>query len=107
MLSLKFIIFYPLFPVKLEVPCRLAAGDELQDPPGHGHSREQAGNNSDGKRNAETFNRPSAEIVQDHTGNQRGYMRIQDSHKGPLTVSYTHLRAHETDSYLVCRLLLE
>src|SRR5665647_1081806 len=27
---------------------------------------------------------------------------------GPVTpVSYTHLRAHETDSYLVCRLLLE
>src|SRR5680860_1749522 len=26
---------------------------------------------------------------------------------GPATVSYTHLRAHETDSYLVCRLLLE
>ena len=26
---------------------------------------------------------------------------------GLLTVSYTHLRAHETDSYLVCRLLLE
>src|SRR5665647_3939462 len=25
----------------------------------------------------------------------------------PVTVSYTHLRAHETDSYLVCRLLLE
>src|SRR5680860_219421 len=25
----------------------------------------------------------------------------------PPTVSYTHLRAHETDSYLVCRLLLE
>src|SRR5665647_3309104 len=25
----------------------------------------------------------------------------------PMTVSYTHLRAHETDSYLVCRLLLE
>src|SRR5665647_585238 len=24
-----------------------------------------------------------------------------------LPVSYTHLRAHETDSYLVCRLLLE
>ena len=23
------------------------------------------------------------------------------------SVSYTHLRAHETDSYLVCRLLLE
>ena len=25
----------------------------------------------------------------------------------PGPVSYTHLRAHETDSYLVCRLLLE
>src|SRR5680860_1920269 len=25
----------------------------------------------------------------------------------PYPVSYTHLRAHETDSYLVCRLLLE
>ena len=24
-----------------------------------------------------------------------------------MTVSYTHLRAHETDSYIVCRLLLE
>ena len=27
--------------------------------------------------------------------------------EGFSTVSYTHLRAHETDSYLVCRLLLE
>src|SRR5665647_924194 len=26
---------------------------------------------------------------------------------GHMPVSYTHLRAHETDSYLVCRLLLE
>ena len=26
---------------------------------------------------------------------------------GMTAVSYTHLRAHETDSYLVCRLLLE
>src|SRR5665647_3793072 len=26
---------------------------------------------------------------------------------GKIAVSYTHLRAHETDSYLVCRLLLE
>ena len=26
---------------------------------------------------------------------------------GDIAVSYTHLRAHETDSYLVCRLLLE
>src|SRR5665647_3653766 len=29
---------------------------------------------------------------------------IQGSYR---PVSYTHLRAHETDSYLVCRLLLE
>ena len=27
--------------------------------------------------------------------------------KRVVAVSYTHLRAHETDSYLVCRLLLE
>ena len=27
--------------------------------------------------------------------------------EGEVPVSYTHLRAHETDSYLVCRLLLE
>ena len=32
------------------------------------------------------------------------YKKYQDMRK---TVSYTHLRAHETDSYLVCRLLLE
>ena len=30
---------------------------------------------------------------------------LQVDNNGP--VSYTHLRAHETDSYLVCRLLLE
>src|SRR5664279_3449112 len=29
------------------------------------------------------------------------------SQDGRIPVSYTHLRAHETDSYLVCRLLLE
>src|SRR5664279_4398362 len=30
-----------------------------------------------------------------------------DTYQTPYSVSYTHLRAHETDSYLVCRLLLE
>src|SRR5664279_656974 len=30
-----------------------------------------------------------------------------DSDSRSTSVSYTHLRAHETDSYLVCRLLLE
>src|SRR5665647_1771890 len=32
---------------------------------------------------------------------------IPDRHVSIYAVSYTHLRAHETDSYLVCRLLLE
>ena len=41
-----------------------------------------------------------------------GYEFIRDNggYSAPLyyrAVSYTHLRAHETDSYLVCRLLLE
>ena len=31
----------------------------------------------------------------------------EDDHVTFLSVSYTHLRAHETDSYLVCRLLRE
>ena len=32
---------------------------------------------------------------------------IIDKSNWIFSVSYTHLRAHETDSYLVCRLLLE
>src|SRR5665647_623515 len=40
-------------------------------------------------------------IVQD----KRGF--IYTANNEGLPVSYTHLRAHETDSYLVCRLLLE
>src|SRR5680860_1674795 len=35
------------------------------------------------------------------------YYRRAIDLQGLTTVSYTHLRAHETDSYLVCRLLLE
>src|SRR5665647_996065 len=31
----------------------------------------------------------------------------QSEYPQVMPVSYTHLRAHETDSYLVCRLLLE
>ena len=34
------------------------------------------------------------------------YKSLSQQHQGN-AVSYTHLRAHETDSYLVCRLLLE
>ena len=35
------------------------------------------------------------------------FLSYFSSRKYFLAVSYTHLRAHETDSYLVCRLLLE
>ena len=41
---------------------------------------------------------------------ESGTMRLQFDHQimaDAQSVSYTHLRAHETDSYLVCRLLLE
>src|SRR5665647_3850809 len=35
------------------------------------------------------------------------HRRMRCTGRGARPVSYTHLRAHETDSYLVCRLLLE
>ena len=35
-----------------------------------------------------------------------GYQVTRLEHSLQSAVSYTHLRAHETDSYLVCRLLL-
>src|SRR5665647_2865999 len=38
-------------------------------------------------------------------GDERKETCFCRDYRGP--VSYTHLRAHETDSYLVCRLLLE
>ena len=37
----------------------------------------------------------------------KGIIEKQGVVVGAASVSYTHLRAHETDSYLVCRLLLE
>ena len=36
-----------------------------------------------------------------------GYSEGPKINSSERPVSYTHLRAHETDSYLVCRLLLE
>src|SRR5680860_1214217 len=36
---------------------------------------------------------------------RRGHRPFDRAHLGHAAVSYTHLRAHETDSYLVCRLL--
>ena len=37
----------------------------------------------------------------------KGKIKWFYTHKGSRPVSYTHLRAHETGAYLVCRLLLE
>src|SRR5665647_2572143 len=42
-----------------------------------------------------------------HTRYNIGYAVIMKIYHELEPVSYTHLRAHETDSYLVCRLLLE
>ena len=39
--------------------------------------------------------------------NGQGKTNLLDAIYHLSSVSYTHLRAHETDSYLVCRLLLE
>ena len=40
-------------------------------------------------------------------GVSAGYGIVDCIADSAAAVSYTHLRAHETDSYLVCRLLLE
>src|SRR5665647_3800631 len=45
--------------------------------------------------------------AQDSASVTRGTLVALRPPKRIASVSYTHLRAHETDSYLVCRLLLE
>ena len=45
-----------------------------------------------------------ASILADPDGERKN---TGDNTPAVIPVSYTHLRAHETDSYLVCRLLLE
>src|SRR5665647_602704 len=49
----------------------------------------------------------SFRAVFDTTGLKTGMYKVEVPTNGMGAVSYTHLRAHETDSYLVCRLLLE
>ena len=52
----------------------------------------------------------SQALAQDDKAKNGFSLHLNDEHQSPMTwypVSYTHLRAHETDSYLVCRLLLE
>ena len=54
-----------------------------------------------------------SEIVEDSiekcevTGTMEGRSKLNLKVEGTVTVSYTHLRAHETSLHLVCRLLLE
>ena len=43
-----------------------------------------------------------AQYIEDAGADMRRSLNVEE-----IPVSYTHLRAHETDSYLVCRLLLE
>src|SRR5664279_5082931 len=52
---------------------------------------------------------PGIRRVRFMTSHPRHFTRqiVQAIETYPTPVSYTHLRAHETDSYLVCRLLLE
>ena len=51
------------------------------------------------------------ELIQDKEGippnRQKLMFGIEQLEDGYTSVSYTHLRAHETLRYLVCRLLLE
>ena len=49
----------------------------------------------------------AADWVLDATGRIPNVEGFGLDEVGVASVSYTHLRAHETDSYLVCRLLLE
>src|SRR5665647_1255300 len=48
---------------------------------------------------------PTDTVVRDASKKRAAASKASDAKKA--AVSYTHLRAHETDSYLVCRLLLE
>src|SRR5665647_2151766 len=48
-----------------------------------------------------------AREIHDELGQQLTALKMEVSWLNKKPVSYTHLRAHETDSYLVCRLLLE
>ena len=55
--------------------------------------------------NCTNGNRLTTYVIEGERG--EGQICINGAAAHLMTVSYTHLRAHETDSYLVCRLLLE
>src|SRR5665647_2068308 len=72
---------------------RLAVGDHAVAPDeAVGHARAQA---------------TDAAVLEDDGVFDLGVLDDDAVADGRVPVSYTHLRAHETDSYLVCRLLLE
>src|SRR5665647_888478 len=58
--------------------------------------------------NGKKYSPPRKACVAPFTLTERARVYSEDRIMYPMKpVSYTHLRAHETDSYLVCRLLLE
>src|SRR5664279_3647096 len=78
----------------------------------NGRLRDAAAQNSSNSSRAPSTDRPEKpqpKSLRKKSGRASGG---QPGHPGrtlqasPNPVSYTHLRAHETDSYLVCRLLL-
>src|SRR5665647_3172402 len=62
---------------------------------------------SSGRRRKKTRAPRGRAAKLDETLKPRRPCRLSGIRQTVDTVSYTHLRAHETDSYLVCRLLLE
>ena len=56
---------------------------------------------------ADLTNQELLDISEEDTATGSEDILSNDSETEGTPVSYTHLRAHETDSYLVCRLLLE
>eukprot|EP01016_Furgasonia_blochmanni_P034388 TRINITY_DN3707_c0_g1_i3.p1 TRINITY_DN3707_c0_g1~~TRINITY_DN3707_c0_g1_i3.p1 ORF type:complete len:457 (+),score=101.72 TRINITY_DN3707_c0_g1_i3:664-2034(+) len=74
------------------------------------------GGSPDDKKNHDEMRVKSLEILKKHNIDVRVLLDVQNAQtiflykfiiNSVCPVSYTHLRAHETDSYLVCRLLLE
>src|SRR5680860_1848060 len=83
-----------------------STGDRLS----RGKLADDAAHHHRGDRPIHRFDAGPGPVIHDRTprdptdqGRRRDGARRSVRHP----VSYTHLRAHETDSYLVCRLLLE
>src|SRR5664280_2993753 len=70
--------------------------------PGEGTQSRQHRHRGDGGSGSRPRGRPA--VTHCRRGNPQ---KIWTRRHGPLAVSYTHLRAHETVLDLVCRLLLE